>query len=87
MGEIDLATAGQVQSALNEALGAGTVVELDLSEVTFIDSTGLRAILLTHNSAQEQGREFTVTGANAAARRLLELTGVAEVVRAPPDGE
>ena len=86
-GEIDLATSGQLHAALTEAFGSVEDVDLDLTDVTFIDSTGLRALLLAHQTAQEKGWMFTVSGANSAAKRLLELTGVAEVVRQPPPAD
>jgi stage II sporulation protein AA (anti-sigma F factor antagonist) len=72
-GEVDIATAEQLYGALTGSRARGaTVVVADLSGVTFIDSTGLRA-LLTANEGLD-GRLRLI--ASPACTRLLELVGL-----------
>jgi anti-sigma B factor antagonist len=73
-GELDLASAGALSETLGRELAAGRRVLLDLSAVTFIDSTGLAAIV---NAARAPGAQLEMSAEmHSQARRLLELTGV-----------
>ena len=82
-GELDMATAPRLQSAIDEAALAPTAsVVLDLRELQFIDSTGLRVILAALQASRERGQEFAVTRGSAQVERLLSITGVAEHLRA-----
>jgi anti-sigma B factor antagonist len=76
-GELDIASTPILEAAIAGLCenGAGAIV-LDLSRVTFMDSTGLRAVLAADRRCQGQGHSFALTGANGAVRRLFELTGV-----------
>jgi anti-anti-sigma factor len=76
-GELDLASADTLHEALERELAAGNRVLLDLSGVTFIDSTGLAAIVNAVNSARESDGELELCAElHPQARRLMELTGV-----------
>ena len=61
---------------------AARQVMLDLRDVAFIDSTGLRALLAGRVEADRRGVHLSTTGLSAAARRLLELTDTLERLRA-----
>lgn len=74
-GEIDLSTAPMLESHLDELVVDSHVV-LDLSGVTFIDSTGLRVILSADSKAGEHGRALAIVATNGPVLRLFELTGV-----------
>jgi anti-sigma B factor antagonist len=73
-GELDLATAGQLEHAFREALGSARLVLLDMHEVTFMDSTGLRAIMNATASARAQGGHV-LSGVSAEVEGMLDLTG------------
>ncbi len=74
-GEIDIATAPQLQRALDEAIEASDdPVVVDLSAVEFMDGSGLRVLLSTVRRAR--ARKFGVASPSAAVRRLLEITGI-----------
>jgi anti-anti-sigma factor len=49
---------------------------LDLVHVTFIDSMGLRAILLCHAQCERHGCAFALARAQPQAQRLFEITGL-----------
>ena len=77
-GEVDLSTAPAVEIAIGDAVASTgiTVVEVDLSDVRFLDSSGIRLLLKGRRSADERGLAYRVTGAQGIARQVLELTGV-----------
>jgi anti-anti-sigma factor len=76
-GELDLSTADQLKDVLSDQLSDGRRVLLDLSAVSFIDSSGLAAIVNSVNGATDRGAELKVSEElNPQARRLMELTGV-----------
>jgi anti-sigma B factor antagonist len=77
VGELDMATAPLLQSAIDAAeLGPKAMVVLDLQQLRFIDSTGLRAVLQVRERCRERGQEFAVTRGSAQVQRLLSVTGV-----------
>lgn len=78
-GELDMANAPRLQSVIDspELNTAGTVV-LDLQQLQFIDSTGLRIILAARERFQQHGQGFAVTPGSQQVQRLLSVTGVAE---------
>ena len=77
-GDLDVATVGDFREALRDAVrdGAGTVV-VDLSEVAFVDSSGLGAIMETYERLRHGGREVAiVVPPGTAAAVMLNLTGL-----------
>jgi anti-anti-sigma factor len=77
-GEIDMATAPALQEALLLALADGRPVTVDMRDVTFIDSSGLKVVVA---SAAEtpSGEPLTVKNPSAAVRRVLELFGMEQM--------
>ncbi len=75
VGEIDLASAPELETQLTSGLAAGSVV-VNLTEVTFIDSTGLRVLLAAHEQATEQGHKLGLVVATGPVTKLLSITGV-----------
>jgi len=51
--------------------------------LSFADSAGLRALLLAHNEATERGIGFRVSRVSEPLGRLLEMTGLREILGAP----
>lgn len=83
-GVIDLATAAELQEAMNAAQGgAPRSFVVDLTEVSFMSSAGL-AILAEANPAMNTGRRFAVVANTAFILRLLEITKLAEVLEVYP---
>jgi anti-sigma B factor antagonist len=78
-GELDLANAGTVESALERSLAEGSSrVVVDMRELEFIDSTGIALLVaaLGHNGGE--GRVSFIPSVAPAVTRVLELTGLAE---------
>jgi anti-anti-sigma factor len=80
-GELDLATAAGLESTvLGLFVKSVSAVELDLSRLTFMDSTGLRAVFRTQELCAEHGCDFLVIPGSGQVQRLLELTGTTDVL-------
>ena len=75
-GELDVATAGALEKLLLRPREPGEVVRLDLSELGFMDSTGLRVLLRAQQAAERGGWEVVLTGASVPVQRLFDLSGV-----------
>lgn len=84
-GEIDVLTVDQLRAALAEALALhphDLVVEL--GELTFIDSTGLGALIAGFQRARNAGVRFRLAHPTPAVRQILVLSGLLEVVELTP---
>jgi anti-anti-sigma factor len=76
-GEIDIATAPQLAERLSELQGVGTPTVLDLSGVSFMDSSGIGTLLRAVNAAREKGWDFQVTtNAQPQVERVIQLSGI-----------
>lgn len=77
VGELDMASAGELEAAVDELRSpTTTAITLDLSGVVFIDSTGLRAVLAGHKLCTQEGYAFNLIPGPPAVQRLFELTGL-----------
>ena len=76
-GEIDAHSAPLLSDALDPLPGSGDV-ELDLGEVSFVDSSGLRVIIDTHQRAEAADRRLVITNPSKAVTRLIEISGLAD---------
>lgn len=74
-GEIDAHSAPELQTALAE-IPADTDMNVDMSAVDFIDSSGLRVLLEAHAGAEEAGRRLVVVNPSPAVKRLVEISGL-----------
>jgi anti-sigma B factor antagonist len=80
-GELDLATVPTLRDTLTDVLGAGShELVLDLSNVPFIDSTGLGVIMGTAKKARAAGGSLSLVCDNPRILRVLTLTGFATVL-------
>jgi anti-sigma B factor antagonist len=80
-GEVDVYTAPQLRDRLYSVVadGAGLVV-LDLSAMTFIDSTGLGVIVGTLKRLREGGGDLTLRSPSRSTRKVLEITGLNRIM-------
>ena len=79
-GELDLATAPALEDALRRAFGGDSArVVLDLRELEFIDSSGLRTLLSARRQSEDAGTQFSLVAGHRALERTLEIAGVHKV--------
>jgi anti-sigma B factor antagonist len=74
VGELDIGTAGYFREAV-EALDHRDTVVLDLSRLTFIDSTGLHELVVARTRSRRSGGEVVLQAPSAQTRRVLEIVG------------
>jgi len=79
-GEVDMLTAPQLHEALMAALqdGAPHVIDVDLSGVSFMDSTGITELVRLRNLAHPSGYVVRVVQPQPAVRHVFEMTGLVE---------
>lgn len=79
-GELDIATVDELSAAARTALEttASTLV-LDFGGVTFVDSTGLGALVRLRKEAEQRGLRLRLEGVRPEVRRVLDLTGLSEI--------
>ena len=78
-GELDLSTVAKVQEELRrvEASAPATVV-VDLSKLSFLDSTGLRCIVTADERARDEGRRIVIVRGPDAVQRVFAITRLEE---------
>jgi anti-sigma B factor antagonist len=81
-GELDLVSAPLLQAEIeNPEIDSTEVVVLDLQDLRFIDSAGLRVILATHERSHQRGQAFALSRGSAQVQRLLSVAGLDEHLR------
>jgi anti-anti-sigma factor len=81
-GELDLATAPDLEAVVTERLDAGQDVVVDLRELAFMDSTGLRVLVAAHARVEGGSQSFRVVRPRPGApiRKILAIAGVESVL-------
>jgi anti-anti-sigma factor len=83
-GELDMATAPALEGWLSGAERNGNAeIVVDLNNVTFMDSTGLRPFLEAATRARRNGRSFALVRAPAQVARVLQITRTAHLLVEP----
>ncbi|GHJ48144.1 hypothetical protein Cs7R123_54860 [Catellatospora sp. TT07R-123] len=83
-GEIDLLTADALRDELCNALRTAPTVMVDLAEVGFLDSTGVRSLFDAYRCAADLGHRLYVRDAQQWVAKVLAVTGVGKLLT-PPD--
>lgn len=73
-GELDMSSAPALRNELEAARDEAVTALLDLSEVTFIDSTGLHLLLEASRSAGDSDWSLFIVRPSTAVRRLIEIS-------------
>ena len=89
-GELDLAGVGRFERLLvaDGSSETGTFV-VDMRGLTFIDSSGLRALIMADQRVRAEGGRFVVVKGSKQVNEVLEMTGVSkqiELLDEPPAG-
>ena len=79
-GELDIASAPELDEALRALDPAGEFVTLDLRALTFMDVGGVCALLDALRYVRQTGRRMQILGPSHDAARVLELTGTRDLV-------
>ena len=78
-GEVDLEHSPKAREVLLECVGSGKKILVDLSGVTYIDSSGVASLVEAFQKAKKSGQEFALVSVNAPALRVLELARLDKV--------
>ena|SRR5581483_2766842 len=81
LGEVDLAGVDRFKSALDESLRRDDLVLLNLRDVSFIDSTGLRLLIELKREIDARGGELVLKVTSEAVERLLDISGTSSFFR------
>jgi anti-sigma B factor antagonist len=80
-GELDMADAGSVAQVLVDAADAGRpILRLQLSGLTFADSSAIKAIILGANAAEQRGVTYELVNPRGRVQRLLQVTGLTKAL-------
>src|SRR5215218_4693662 len=76
LGELDLAGEPRLEAAIDDAHTAGHPLTIDLSGLTFIDSSGLRVLVRLHNRAITSGLSYRLIAGPPQVQRTFALCGL-----------
>jgi anti-sigma B factor antagonist len=76
-GELDVSTTAVLDGRLR-AVDAASVMTLDLADLTFIDSSGLRVLIQHHQRFESAGGRLQLVNVSSRASRLLEMAGLSD---------
>ncbi len=79
-GELDLDSANDLEEAVRKVCASGAGLVIDLRKVTFMDSTGLRVLIVAATLCEEQGHELRIIPGEEI-QRILEMTGLDRVLQ------
>jgi anti-sigma B factor antagonist len=83
-GELDMASSPILERAVEGALESARAVELELSGVSFMDSTGLRTLLAIRRRLEEADCELRLIAVPPPVLRVLDVTRTASLFRLDP---
>lgn len=76
-GELDLSSATQIEEVLKDIEEAGPqVLVLDLRDLTFMDSTGLRVMVSADARARDASRRLVIVQGPETVHRVFRITGL-----------
>ena len=84
-GEVDLSWSQQVRKAILDGLGANGRVGVEMSEVSYIDSSGIAALVEGLQSAKSKGKQFGLVSVSKAVMAVLQLARLDRVFTIFPD--
>jgi anti-sigma B factor antagonist len=84
-GELDLNTRVELEGVLAALAKPPMIVVLDFSQLTFIDSTGLKCLLDEHRRARAAGYELAIASASQPVREVFRITALDITLPLVPD--
>ena len=79
-GRIDTLTAPQLETELAPLLDGVTELVIDIAQVAYISSAGLRVMLSTHKKMLAAGGSLTISNAVPAVREVFDITGFSDIL-------
>lgn len=76
LGEIDMAGADHLRDVLRKAIAQAPRVDVDLAQLTFIDSAVINTLITAHRHAADLDVRFTLVNPTGQVRRVLAVTGI-----------
>jgi anti-anti-sigma factor len=83
-GDVDLATATVLDDELRRAEESESLIVLDLGEVLFMDSTGLRTVIAADQRLRDSGGSLRIVNVPAQVSRLFDLVGISQHLAIEP---
>jgi len=80
VGEVDASTGPELERVGGEACAAGGDLTLDLAQVEFLDSSGLRVIVGLHQQLESCGHRLTLVEVHPRVMRVIEATNLQRVL-------
>lgn len=81
-GEVDIASVDKLQKAIDAVFEERSDdLAVDLTESTFMDSTGLKALVMAERRFSDDGRSFAIVISGGPVSRLIDLSGVNTTIR------
>lgn len=82
-GELTVATANEVKGVLMSFLGSHARVEVDLLNVTRLDTAGVQLLLLLHREAEAAGKSLIWLGYSLAVEEVFDLLDLSPLLGRP----
>ena len=79
-GELDMVSSPEVVARLEELKEQGVAVRLDLTRLSFMDSTGVRALYTAVKNAQDDSTALQIVPPEGEPWRVLEITGLHRIL-------
>jgi anti-sigma B factor antagonist len=83
-GELDISSVGELRRAVANASRKARELHLDLTGLTFVDSTGAEALMRIHKSFETDGRRVVLTGPRRQVLSVLTLLGLDQMLSIKP---
>ncbi|MFK7955863.1 MAG: STAS domain-containing protein [Lysobacterales bacterium] len=78
-GEVDLSWSSELRSAILDALGKRSAVLVDLDQVSYIDSSGIAALVEGYQTAKTKQAKFGLVSISESVKAVLELARLDQV--------
>ncbi len=85
-GEVDASTVASLVRFITPLPGESGAVTVDMSGVSFMDSSGLRALVDAHREAERSLRRLIITNPSRVVVRLVDLSGLGDVLHVSQEG-
>jgi anti-anti-sigma factor len=79
-GNVDAVSAPELQKALLVAFQKKNNIVLDLGQVNYMSSAGLRALLIGHKTATSKGGSLRIINVQPSVRNIIEVTGFEQIL-------